>query len=71
MEFVEKNKVLIVQVVAGVLMAVILDWLDLPMWMIGGIIAAVVALWTGKMVELFDQQIAPRLKDAGKKDYDA
>jgi len=67
MDFVEKNKTLVVQVVAGSLIAVILDWLDLPVWMIGGIVAAVVALWTGKLVELYDRQIAPRLKDATRK----
>ncbi len=71
MDFIEKNKTLVVQVVAGILMAVILNWLDLPVWVIGGIIAAVVSLWTGKMVELYDQQIAPRLKDATQKDDDA
>ncbi|MBU2982317.1 hypothetical protein KO498_10910 [Lentibacter algarum] len=70
MEFIEKNKTILVQVVAGVLLATALNWIDLPVWLIGGIIAAVVSLWTGKMVEVYDRQIAPRLKDINDKDND-
>ena len=71
MDFIEKNKTLVVQVAAGILMALVLNWLDLPVWLIGGIIAAVVSLWTGKMVELYDQQIAPRIKDVSNKGDDS
>ena len=67
MEFIEKNKLVVVPVVAGVLIGVILDWMDIPVWIIGGVVAAVVALWTAKLVETYDTKIAPRL-NARRKD---
>ncbi len=69
MDFIEKNKTLVVQVAAGILIAVVLNWLDMPVWVIGGIVAAVVSLWTAKLVEVYDNQIAPRIKDAGRKEH--
>ncbi|RFP89055.1 hypothetical protein DZK27_06635 [Rhodobacteraceae bacterium 63075] len=68
MEFLEKNKVLIVQIVAGIVAALVLDWLDLPAWLIGAAVAAIVALWTRQLVETYDRHIAPRINDARRKD---
>ena len=63
MEFIEKNKKIVVPVVAGVLIAVILDWADVPVWIIGGVVAAVVALWTSQMIEAYDTKIAPKINE--------
>ncbi|MCV2892406.1 hypothetical protein [Lentibacter sp. XHP0401] len=63
MEFIEKNKKIVVPVVAGVLIAVILDWADVPVWIIGGVVAAVVALWTRQMIEAYDTKIAPKINE--------
>lgn len=61
MEFIEKNKKLLVPVVAGALIAAVLDWADVPVWLIGGVVAAVVGLWSGKLIEAYDKNIAPKL----------
>ncbi|MCW1955064.1 MAG: hypothetical protein KIH71_004020 [Roseobacter sp.] len=61
MDFIEKNKKLIVPVVAGALLAVVLNWADLPAWLIGAAVAAVVSLWSGKLVEVYDSKIAPKI----------
>lgn len=68
MEFIENNKVLLVQIVAGALIALVLDLLDLPTWLIGAAVAAVVAIWAKQMVAAYDRHIAPRLRDATRKD---
>jgi hypothetical protein len=61
MEIIEKNKKLIVPVVAGVVMAAVLNWADLPAWMIGGAVAAVITLWSEKLIEVYDTKIAPKI----------
>lgn len=64
MDFLERNKVMVVQVLAGALLALIMDWLSLPVWMIGAAVAAVVAMWTTQMVAAFDKHVVPHLKAA-------
>ncbi|WP_438981017.1 hypothetical protein [Lentibacter sp.] len=61
MEFIEKNKKLIVPVAAGAVIAAVLNWADLPAWMIGGAVAAVVTLWSEKLIEAYDTKIAPKI----------
>jgi hypothetical protein len=42
-------------------MAAVLNWADLPAWMIGGAVAAVVTLWSEKLIEAYDTKIAPKI----------
>ncbi|WP_438989993.1 hypothetical protein [Lentibacter sp.] len=68
MEFIEKNKKLIVPVTAGAIIGLVLNWADLPAWMIGGAVAAVVTLWSGKLMETYDSKIAPKI-NARREEY--
>lgn len=68
MEFIEKNKKIFVPVVAGAMIAVVLNWADLPAWVIGGAVAAVVTLWSGRLIEAYDTKIAPKI-NARREEY--
>ena len=61
LEFIDKNKKLIVPVAAGAVMAAVLNWADLPAWMIGGAVAAFVTLWSERLIEAYDTKIAPKI----------
>ena len=53
MDFIEKNKRVLVPVVAGVVIGAVLDWADVPVWLIGGVMAAVVVLGADKLMALY------------------
>lgn len=61
MEFLEKNKRVIVPAVFGALIGLVLGALDVPEWLIGAAVAALVVLGAGKMLALYDEEVAPRL----------
>lgn len=65
MDFIEKNKGVVVPVAAGVLIGAVLDWVDVPVWMIGGIVAAVAVLGADKLIALYDKEIAPKINKRG------
>lgn len=65
MDFIEKNKRVLVPVVAGAVIGAVLDWADVPVWLIGGVIAAVVVLGADKLMALYDEQIAPKINKRG------
>ncbi|WP_298679686.1 hypothetical protein [uncultured Lentibacter sp.] len=59
--FIETNKALVVPVVAGAALGLVLNWLDVPAWIVGAVVAAVVARGSDKLMALYESHVAPRL----------
>lgn len=67
MDFIKKHKALIIQVIVGALMAVIMRLIDLPIWLIGAIIAGTITIVTQYATKLYDDRVEPRIKETVEK----
>lgn len=56
--FYEKNKMTIIMVVLGAIVAVLLNWLDFPIWLIGGLIAGTAELAAKYAVKYVDMGVS-------------
>ena len=61
MDFLKKNKALIIQIALGAIMAGVMQILNLPVWFIGAIIAGTITISTQLATKLYDDQVEPRI----------
>jgi len=61
MDFLKKNKALLIQIAVGAIMAVVMQILHLPVWFIGAVIAGTITISTKLATKLYDDQVEPHI----------